>query len=48
MLSWVLDGMTRKLCFLQGLKVFVLAVQLVGKDSTKHASFSQLMKKQGD
>ena len=40
--------MTRKLCFLQGLKVFVLAVQLVESDGKKSASFSQLMKKQGD
>ena len=28
-LSWVLDGMRLNFCFLQGLKVFVLAVQLI-------------------
>ena len=34
-------------CFLQGLKVFVLAVQLIDTDG-RHGGLSQLMKKQGD
>lgn len=47
-LTKVLDGMRRNYCFLKGLKVFVLAVQLIDSNNQRSGGLSGLMKKQDD